>query len=34
VSLHGGMISCTSQPGVSTSFRVRFDRTPAGTPGA
>jgi len=33
VSLHGGMISCTSQPGVSTSFRVRFVRTPAGAAG-
>jgi signal transduction histidine kinase len=30
VSLHGGMITCTSQPGASTSFRVRFGRTAAG----
>jgi two-component system sensor histidine kinase AtoS len=26
VELHGGVISCTSEPGVSTSFRLRFPR--------
>jgi two-component system, NtrC family, sensor histidine kinase AtoS len=29
VGLHGGIISCTSQPGICTSFLVRFGGTPA-----
>ena len=31
VDLHNGMLSCTSQPGASTSFRVRFPRLATGT---
>ncbi len=31
VDLHNGMLSCTSQPGESTSFRVRFPRLAIGT---
>lgn len=31
VDLHNGMLSCTSQPGASTSFQVRFPRLATGT---